>query len=269
MRSILSCFLLVMLLVSSSSARRLKAFSYPKEIAAGQMAMIVMENPNFDKVYSRTKCDAEKLIAWVKDEVPILRIEQKGKSIFTSLGSFQQSGDSAIASFMVPVTLEAGPASLFIVNDHDASVPYNFTVVPKMSCKLVKVAGGSIKPLQQFTVVVEGTVGLQMLDTKVPIHALEGNIGYSKLPAADQYAALNKRMSIDWAQIPTADFLAVDQGSKHWDIFVEGCGISKDGLTLDFICPPDLTPGQATLTLSDRYNGTEACKSTPLPVTVQ
>ncbi|HYM20893.1 MAG TPA: hypothetical protein VEW28_07810 [Candidatus Kapabacteria bacterium] len=268
MRTILSFVLITTILTHTASARRLKAYSYPKQIAAGQMAMIVMENPNFDKVFSRTNCEAEKLIGWVKDEVPILRIEQNGKSIFTSLGSFQTMGDSAIASWMIPVTLLPGQATIYIINDHDASIPYPFTVIPKMNCNLIKTLG-DLKPLQKFSVVGEGFVGMQLLDTKVPIHALEMNIGYSKLPVADQYTALNKRMAIDWAQIPTADFLAVDQGAKHWDIFVEGCGITKDGLTLDFICPPDLTPGVATITLSERYNNTEACKSAPLQVTVQ
>ncbi len=272
MRSILSpvaLVLLVCVLIANADARRLKFYSYPKEIAAGQMGVVIFENPDFDHVISRTKCDAEKLMSWVKQDVPILRIEQKGKQIYTSLGSYQSMGDSAVATFMAPVALEPGEATLYIVNDHDVSVPFKFTVAANMSCKLIRITDGTLKPLQKFTVIGEGFMPSTLLDTKVPIHALEMNIGYSKLPPADQYKELNKRMSIDWAQIPTGDFLAVDQGSKHWDIFVESCGMAKDGMTLDFICPPDLTTGAATLTLTTRYNNAQSAKSAPLQVMVQ
>lgn len=257
------------MVVTASEAKRLKAYSFPKEIAAGQLGVIIFENPNFDQVIARTKCDAEKLNSWVKQDVPILRIEQKGKQIYTSLGSYQSMGDSCIATFMAPVALEAGDATLYILNDHDVSIPYKFTIAPKMSCKLSRITDAALKPLQKFTVVGEGILPSQQLDTKVPIKALDMNIGYSKLAPADQYKELNKRMAIDWAQIPTGDFLAVDQGDKHWDIFVESCGIAKDGVTLDFICPPDLTTGEATLTLTTRYNNAESAKSAPLKVNVQ
>lgn len=269
MRSILSVVLVACIVVSSADAKKLKFYSYPKEIAAGQMGVVIFENPNFDQVIARTKCEAEKLIGWVKQDVPILRIEQKGKQIYTSLGSYRSMGDSAVATFMVPVALEAGDATLFIINDHDVSIPFKFTVSPKMSCKLTRITDGTLKPLQKFTVVGDGFLPSQQLDTKIPIHALDMNIGYSKLPPAEQYKELNKRMAIDWAQIPTGDFLAVDQGDKHWDIFVESCGLEKDGMSLDFICPPDLTSGPATLTLTTRYNNAEAAKSAPLQVMVQ
>lgn len=269
MRSIFAFVLITCIAISAVDARRLKLISYPKEMAAGELGVVIFENPDYDKVIARTQCDAEKLLSWVKQDVPILRFEQKGKQIYTSLGSYRSMGDSAIATYMTPVALDPGPATLYVLNDHGASVPYKCTIVPTMSCKLIRITDAALKPLQKFTVVGEGFMPSRQLDTKIPIHALEMNLGYSKLPPADQYTELNKRMSIDWAQIPTGDFLAVDQGDKHWNIFVESCGIAIDGNTLDFICPPDLTPGEATLTLSTRYNGEPAAKSAPLKVTVE
>src|SRR4051812_10662111 len=90
-------FAVIVFISSSASAHRLKVYSFPKQIAASQLATIVFENPDPEHPISRNKCTAEKLMAWVKSDVPILRIEQKGKQIFTSLGSYMSEGDSVIA----------------------------------------------------------------------------------------------------------------------------------------------------------------------------
>ncbi len=269
MRTVIVTLLLVVLFVGHSQARRLKIYSYPKEITAGQMAAIIFENPTADQVIARTKCSAEKLLAWVKQDVPILRIEQNGKQIYTSLGSYKSVGDSCVASWMVPTTLIAGEATIYILNDRDASVPYKFTVNVQMQCKLVKILSGSVKPLEHFSVIGEGFVPAEILETKGWIHELESNLGYSNLSKADQFTALNKRMSVDWAGVATGNFLLIEQGAKQWNVFVEDCGIQKEGLMLDFICPPDLTPGEATLTMNIRYNRVETVKSPPLKVIVQ
>ncbi|HEY6171532.1 MAG TPA: hypothetical protein VIX80_04645, partial [Candidatus Kapabacteria bacterium] len=111
-------FLLALLIIPTALfAGRLKVFSYPKQIAAGQMAVIIFENPDLEASIDRSSCTAEKLLSWVKQDVPILRIEQKGKQIFTSLGSYKTLGDSAMATFMVPPTLVEGDATLFLLND--------------------------------------------------------------------------------------------------------------------------------------------------------
>lgn len=269
MRTVIVILLLAVSFVGLSQARRLKVYSYPKEIAAGQMAAIVFENPNPDQVLARTKCSAEKLLSWVKQDVPILRIEQNGKQIYTSLGSYKSIGDSCVASWMVPVTLVAGEATIYLLNDRDASVPYKFTVNAQMQCKLIKTSSGSIKSLEHFSLVGEGFVPPEILETKGPIHELESNLGYSNLSKADQFTALNKRMSVDWAGVATGNFLLIEQAGKQWNIFVEDCGIQKEGVTLDFICPPDLSSGEATFTMNIRYNRVETVKSPPLKVFVQ
>src|SRR5258705_177025 len=76
---LLSISAVIFLTASAGYGRRLKVYSFPKQIAAGQLATIIFENPNPDQQISRNKCTAEKLIAWVKSDVPILRIEQKNK----------------------------------------------------------------------------------------------------------------------------------------------------------------------------------------------
>src|SRR6188768_457695 len=142
MRTHIIAFLLALLIVPTGLfAGRLKIYSYPKQIAAGQMAVIIFENPDPDASIDRSSCTAEKLMSWIKQDVPILRIEQKGKQIFTSLGSYKSLGDSAMATFMVPPTLIEGDATLFILNDRDASVPYKFLVTPTAEVKLLRVDG--------------------------------------------------------------------------------------------------------------------------------
>ena len=124
--------------VTEASAKRLKVYSYPKTISPGQMGFIVFENPDPEKPFTQAKCTAERLIAWVQSEIPILRIEQKGKQVWTSLGSYQTIGDSCIATFMAPVGMEDGPATLFLVNVRDASIPYAFTVNQSYESKLLR-----------------------------------------------------------------------------------------------------------------------------------
>src|SRR5258708_10411453 len=145
-------------LTTVAEARRLKVYSFPKRIAAGQLATIVFENPEPEHPISRNTCIAEKLIAWIKSDVPILRIEQRGKQVFTSLGSYLSEGDSVIATFMVPEKFDPGDATLFLLNERDPSVPYAFTIIPEMESRLIKVAAGFISPLGKITVVGEGFV---------------------------------------------------------------------------------------------------------------
>jgi hypothetical protein len=262
--------LAVIFLISSSAlARRLKVYSFPKQIAAGQLATIVFENPDPEHPISRNKCTAEKLMAWVRSDVPILRIEQKGKQIFTSLGSYMSEGDSVIATYMVPVTLEAGDATLFILNEHDPSVPYAFTVSPTTECKLKKIDAAYITPLGKITVVGEGFLPSETLDPNQAIKELRDNIGYDKLSLAEQYTALHRRIANDWARIAMGDFLELEQNGKKWELFVESCGMTKEGLTLDFIAPPDVKPGTATLSMNLRKNRETVATSAPLSVTVQ
>jgi hypothetical protein len=264
--SVIAAFLLI---TSSGYARRLKVYSFPKQIAAGQLATIIFENPEPDHPISRNKCTAEKLIAWIKSDVPILRIEQKNKQVFTSLGSYLSEGDTVIATFMVPVNFEPGDASLFLLNDRDASVPYPFTITPAMQCKIIKIAAGFISPLGKITVVGEGFVPAQILDATNAIKELEMNVGYDKMSLPEQWNTLHRRISSDWARVPMGDFLELEQGERKWELFVESCGLIKEGLTLDFIAPPDVKPGPATLTMVLRKDKATASTSAPLSVTVQ
>jgi hypothetical protein len=256
-------------IATGAQARRLKVYSFPKQIAAGQLATIVFENPDPEHPISRNKCTAEKLIAWVKSDVPILRIEQRGKQVFTSLGSYMSEGDSVIAVFMVPEKFDAGDANLYLLNEHDASVPYPFTISPTMECKLLKTAGGYISPLGKITVVGEGFLPSTTLDPADAIKELRDNIGYDKMSLAEQYTTLHRRIANDWARVPMGDFLELEQNGKKWELFVEGCGLTKDGLTLDFIAPPDVKPGSATLSMVLRKDKAEAGVSAPMTVTVQ
>ena len=98
--------------VINSYGARLKIYEYPKQISGGQLGTIVFENPDPTNTTSRAQCTAEKLVAWVKSDLPILRIEQNGKQIFTSLGSYMSLGDSVVAVFMAPVILVPGEATL-------------------------------------------------------------------------------------------------------------------------------------------------------------
>jgi hypothetical protein len=266
---VLRILAVVILTASAGNARRLKVYSFPKQIAAGQLATIIFENPNPDQPISRNKCTAEKLIAWVKSDVPILRIEQKNKQIFTSLGSYLSEGDSVIATYMIPPNLEPGDATLFLLNDRDASVPYPFTITAVMKCTLSKISAGYIAGLGKITVVGEGFLPSEVLDPVNAIKELQMNVGYDKMSLADQYTTLHRRMANDWARVATGDFLELEQGGKKWELFVESCGLLQEGLTLDFIAPPDIKPGAATLTMVLRKDKAVACTSAPLTVTVQ
>jgi hypothetical protein len=264
--SIAATFLLC---TSAGYARRLKVYSFPKQIAAGQLVTIIFENPEPDHPISRNKCTAEKLIAWVKSEVPILRIEQKNKQIFTSLGSYLSEDDSVIATYMIPVNLEPGDATLYLLNDRDASVPYPFTVIPTKQCTLKKIASDYITGLGKITIIGEGFMPAEVLDPTNAIKELQMNVGYDKMSLAEQYTTLHRRMASDWARVAMGDFLQLEQSGKKWELFVESCGLLKDGLTLDFIAPPDIKPGPATLTMVLRKDKEVAGMSAPLNVMVQ
>jgi hypothetical protein len=267
--SVVLIALLVTFAYSSSQARRLKVYSFPKQIAAGQLATIIFENPEPDHPFSRTKCTADKLLAWVKSDVPILRIEQKGKQVFTSLGSYMTEGDSVIATFMVPEKFEAGDATLFLLNDRDASVPYAFTITAAMQCTVSKIEAAYIASLGKITVIGEGFLPATIVDPTPAIKELQDNVGYDKMSLGDQWTTLHRRIANDWARIATGDFLELEQNGKKWELFVENCGLLKDGLTLEFIAPPDLKPGQATIAISLRKEHVAAATSAPLTVTVQ
>lgn len=264
--SIVALFLLV---GNSGYARRLKIYSFPKHIAAGQLATIIFENPDSEHPISRNKCTAEKLLAWIKQDVPILRIEQKGKQVFTSLGSYMSQGDSMVATYMVPITMEPGDAKLYLLNDRDASVPYEFDVAKEMECKLTGTTAGYISPLGKITVIGEGFVPSEVIDPNMAIKELQANVGYDKMSLADQWIALHRRIANDWGRVAMGDFLQLEQNGKKWELFVESCGLQKEGLTLDFIAPPDIKPGAATLTMVLRKDKAVAATSAPLNVTVQ
>jgi hypothetical protein len=267
---VLWLLLLVTTVVLSETAHatRLKVYSFPKQIAPGQLAMIVFQSPSAD-VRSRSQCTAEKLIAWVKSDVPILRIEQNGKQIWTSLGSYQTVGDSMVASFMVPVALVPGEASLFLVNDRDASIPYHFTVIPEIKAELLSVESGSISPLGTFRVIGTGFVPNQLLDNAQAQQELDANIGYHKLTRSAQWTAMNHRMEKDWDKLQEGNFLYLEQGGKTWRSYVEGCGITPAGLSLDFAAPPDILPGPIAVSMSVRMAGKEVTRTQPLNVRVQ
>lgn len=266
------CLLLVcslVMLTSIANARRLKVYSYPKSIAPGQLAMIVIENPNPDEPKSQSRCTAEKLLSWVKSDIPILRIEQNGKQIWTSIGSYQTIGDSAIATFMVPVAMQPGNATLYLVNDRDPSLPYPFTIQTAGDVKLTGIQGAYISPLKQFRVIGSGFVPGDAIDQSAVKKELEDNIGLSKMPADEQFRRVNKRMGIEWDKATQANFLYVQQGDKTIRIYPEQCSITPQGLALDFTAPPDIKPGPVQLALAVKTNGQETTRSQPLTVTVQ
>ena len=260
---------ITLLLSLTANARKLKVYSLPKAIAPGQLGIIVFENPDPDHAMSRSKCTAEKLISWMKSDVPILRIEQNGKQVWTSLGSYQSVGDSCIATFMTPVIFQAGHATVYIVNGTDPSIPYPLTIGAKADAKLLKVDGGSIHPLAKFRVIGDGFVPEGSVDEKTAREELEQNIGLSKLSPAEQWTAVNHRIMKDWDKLPEGNFLYIEQGGKSWRCFVENCGITIDGMSLEFTAPPDLAPGPATLTLGIRMNSAEVMRSAPITANVE
>jgi hypothetical protein len=259
---------ITLMLSLTASARKLKIYSLPKAIIPGQLGVIVFENPDPDHPLTRSKCTAEKLIAWMKSDVPILRIEQNGKQVWTSLGSYQSVGDSCIATFMAPAIFQAGRATVYIVNGTDPSVPYPLTIAPKVEAKLVKVEGGTIHPLGNFLVIGDGFVPEGFVDEKEARSELEQNIGLSKLSAAEQWTAVNHRIMKDWDKLSGGNFLYIEQGGKSWRCFVESCGITADGMSLEFTAPPDLLPGPAMLTLGIRMNGAEVLRTAPITANV-
>jgi hypothetical protein len=170
---------------------------------------------------------------------------------------------------MVPVNFEPGDATLFLLNDRDPSVPYPFTIIPAMQCRLIKTAAGFISPLGKITVIGEGFVPAQIVDPTNAIKELEMNVGYDKMSLSEQWTTLHRRIANDWARVPMGDFLELEQSGKKWELFVESCGLLQEGLTLDFIAPPDIKPGPATLTMVLRKDKAVAATSAPLNVTVQ
>ncbi len=268
-RTLSIAVLLLALACSVSEARRLKIYSYPNTIAPGQYSYIIFENPNATQVFARTKCDAEKLPSMMKQDVPILRIDQNGKQVFTSLGSYRTLGDSCVAAWIIPMTVSPGEATLYIINDRDVSTPYKITIAPKMDCKLIAVSTGPLKPSERFSLVAEGYVPTDTTDRKIAIEKLRQNFSYDALSKADQFRELNKKLTVSWPTVSTGEYVTIEQGGQHWNIFVEGCGIDRQGTTLDFTCPPDLKSGAASIVLNLRYNGNDIAKSQPLQVTVQ
>lgn len=260
---------IVIVLVSNVFASRLKIYDYPKQISGGQLGMIVFENPDPTASINRVQCTAEKLIAWVKSDIPILRFEQGGKQIFTSLGSYMTAGDSVIAVFMAPVILVPGEATLFILNGRDASLPYKFTVPPAMQMNLKGVENGYIKPLEPFRLIGDGFVAMTPLDNAKALEDLRQNLNYDALPKVEQQTVLSRRISTDWQRVATASFLNVEQNGRSWLIYVEDCGLTPQGVCMKFTAPGELTPGSATLTAWVRYNNAEASRSAPITVTVQ
>ncbi len=268
-------FLLITILLSQpASARRLKVYRLPKAIVPGQLGIIVFENPNALHSITRVSCTAKKLYGWVKSDIPILRIEQNGREVWTSLGSYQTIGDSCIATFMAPVIFKPGRAALYLVNGYDASIPYYFTIATQPRAKLTSVIGGIMKPLEKFRVLGNGFVPEGSVNEKKARAELEQNLGLSHLPPAEQWTDLNHRIMSEWDKLPTGNFLYYKQGTKTWRGFVETCGITAAsamhpaGMTLEFVAPPDIQPGPITLTLGIRMNGMEVLKTPPITATV-
>ncbi len=260
--------LITVLLSAAAHARRLKVYSLPKAIVPGQLGIIIFENPDVLHPVTRSSCTADRLIGWVKSDIPILRIEQNGRQVWTSLGSYQSIGDSCIATFMAPVIMQPGKATLYLVNGSDASIPYYFTIAAKPDAMLTGIEEPSIKPLGTFHVVGEGFVPEGSVNEKKARQELEENLGLSRLPLAEQWTDLNHRIMKDWDKLPEGNFLYYQQGSKTWRGFVENCGITLAGMTLEFIAPPDLQPGPVTLTLGIRMNGSEVLRTKPIQATV-
>ncbi|MFI5200875.1 MAG: hypothetical protein ACHQNE_00625 [Candidatus Kapaibacterium sp.] len=265
--------LITLLFSEAASARKLKVYSLPKAIVPGQLGIIIFENPDPTHAVTRASCTADRLIGWVKSDIPILRIEQNSKQVWTSLGSYQTVGDSCIATFMAPAIFTAGRATLFLVNGSDPSIPYYIAIAAKPSAMLTGVEGGTIKPLENFRLIGDGFVPEGSINEKKARAELEQNIGLSHLSPAEQWTAVNHRIMKDWDKLPTGNFLYLEQGGKTWRGFVETCGISATsgtpaGMTLEFNAPPDIQPGPITLTLGIRMNGAEVLKTAPITATV-
>jgi hypothetical protein len=261
-------FAITFTLLQVAHARRLKVYTLPKAVAPGQLVTLVFENPNPEQQKAQSKCTAEKLIAWVKSDIPILRIDQKGKQIWTSLGSYQTMGDSAIATFMMPVSFEPGEATLYLVNDRDQSVPYHITIGAKVEAKLLGVEGNAIKPLGKFRVIGEGYVPEGFVDEKKARQELEANVGLSSMTPAQQWTAVNHRLMKDWDKLTEGNFLYLEQNGKTWRGFVHDCGITPQGMTLEFQAPPDIVAGPISLQMGIRMNGTDVFKTAPITVNV-
>jgi hypothetical protein len=268
----IALILLTFVLSENADARKLKVYGLPKDIAPGQLGIIVFQNPDPEHPKSQTKCTADKLIAWTKSDVPILRIEQNGKQVWTSLGSYQTVGDSCIATFMAPTTFAEGTATLFIVNGSDPSTPYPLTITKKIDAHLTIVDGGMIKPLGRFSVMGDGFSPEGFVDEKKAREELEGNIGLSTLSPAQQWIAVNHRIMKDWDKLSGGNFLYLEQSGKTWRCFVENCGITMVGNTpsmlLEFTAPPDIAAGPVALSLGIRMNGAEVEKTVPINTTV-
>ena len=252
-----------------AKARKLKVYTLPKQIAAGEMGILLFENPDPSQTKSQSKCTGEKLTGWVKSDIPILRIEQNGKQVWMPLISYQTMGDSAIATFMAPTSLVPGAAQLFLINDHDFSVPYAFTVTKDLQTRLIGTEPNSeYKPAGHIHVLADGAVPEGFIDTKKAIDELEVNIGYSKLSKAQQWEALNHRVIKDWDNIPRGNFLVVKQGDKKWKLYSDGCGVSKNGMVLDYMLPPDLISGQALIALYERLGGMDIMETSYIPINI-
>ena len=261
--------LVTITLIETAHARRLKIYRMPKEIVAGQLGLIVFENPNPDQVKSQSKCVVEKLLGMTKSDIPILRFEQNGKQVWMSLGSYQTIGDSCIAVFMAPATLIPGNVTLYIINGTDPSIPYQMKIGTKLEMEVNGISGETVSPLGPIRIVGDGFVPEIYSDRKRVTDELEANLGLSKMPMAEQWAAIDHRIMKDWDKLPEGDYLLLEQGGKSWRIFADGCGISAKGMTLDFTAPPDLQPGAATLKLVAILGSAEVARSPGLPVTVK
>src|SRR5581483_10444198 len=264
--------LITFVLTQVALARKLKVYHLPESIVPGQLGIIVFENPDVEHAVTRSNCTADKLISWVKSDVPILRIEQNGKQVWTSLGSYQSVGDSCIATFMAPTTFQAGRATVFLVNGSDPSIPYYMTIGAKPEAKLAGVEGGTIKPLTKFRVLGDGFVPEGFVDEKKARAELEENLGLSKLPPAEQWTDLNHRIMKDWDKLSGGNFLYLEQNGKTWRGLVEGCGIEmwngSPRMLLEFTAPPDIQAGPISISLGIRMNSSEVMRTTPITATV-
>ncbi|HET6401221.1 MAG TPA: hypothetical protein VFH95_07455, partial [Candidatus Kapabacteria bacterium] len=130
------------------------------------------------------------------------------------------------------------------------------------------VEGNIIKPLTNFRVIGDGFVPEGSVNEKKARAELEENLGLSHLSPSEQWVALNHRIMKDWDKLPTGNFLYLEQGGKTWRGFVETCGITPAGMTLEFNAPPDIQPGPITLTLGIRMNGAEVLKTAPITAVV-
>jgi hypothetical protein len=266
---LLSTLILMQVAPETAGARKLKVYSLPKEIAPGEMGIVIFENPDPTQPKSQSNCVGEKLVGWVKSDIPILRIEQNGKQVWMPLISYQTVGDSSIATFMAPTSLEAGHAQLFLINDHDFSVPYGFTVTKELKTRLIGTTPASeLKPFGKIHVLADGLVPEGSINPKKSIDELEMNIGYSKLSKADQWNALNRRVLKDWDNFPRGNFLMLEQGGKKWKMYADGCGVDLKGMTVDYTLPPDIAPGPATISITQRLGGANVLQTPQVQINI-